>query len=55
MTPDERFSLQLMQASCQRVRQFQVTDFMILSFGQCVRGADPDAGFGQFHQNMAET
>jgi hypothetical protein len=44
-----------MQASCQLVRQFQVTDFKILSLGKRAQRAGPAAGFGQFHQNMAET
>jgi hypothetical protein len=55
ITPGERFSLQLMQASCQLARQFQVTDFKILSFGEYAQCAGLAAGFGQFHQNMAET
>jgi hypothetical protein len=44
-----------MQASCQFARQFQVTDFKILSFGEYAQCAGLAAGFGQFHQNMAET
>jgi hypothetical protein len=44
-----------MQASCQLARQFQVSDFKILSFAKFVQRAVPAAGFGQFHQNMAET
>jgi hypothetical protein len=44
-----------MQASCQRVRLLHAIDLQTLSFAVAVQGGDAAGGFGQFHQNMAET
>jgi hypothetical protein len=44
-----------MQASCQLARLLQAIDFETLSFGHAVQRGGVAVGFGQFHQNMAET
>jgi hypothetical protein len=55
ITPGGRFSLQLMQASCQHACLLQWIDFHGLSFDAAARRCAAVGRFGQFHQIEAET
>jgi hypothetical protein len=44
-----------MQASCQLVRLLQTIDLQTVSFAVVAQSGGAAGGFGQFHQNMAET
>jgi hypothetical protein len=55
ITPGGRFSLQLMQGSCQLARLVQAIEFPTLSKDRAAQRDGVAGSFGQFHQIVAET